>query len=198
MGAASSGSGKGGRAAQSVCPSLSMSPSRHCRSSRHGPRVPAAVPAPAGEREGGRILGEVRSSPAHQSHPVLTPDAAPGAAPGAVWWHQLCAVTASPGLGWDQGARSRPAALNPGAFRAAEQMEILGCVRTGPRTREMAQKYRRGRGRVLKGRTQLGFTALIRLLRTLTWQGNASPGTLHPGASAAPTARDSSSEGSGG
>lgn len=71
-------------------------------------------------------------------------------------------------------------------------MEILGCVRTGPRTREMAQKYRRGRGRVLKGRTQLGFTALI---RTLTWPGNASPGTLHPAASSAPTARDSSSEG---
>lgn len=44
-------------------------------------------------------------------------------------------------------------------------MEILGCVRTGPRTREMAQKYRRGRGRVLEGRTQLGFAALIRLLQ---------------------------------
>lgn len=43
-------------------------------------------------------------------------------------------------------------------------MEILGCVRTGPTTQEMAQKYSRGRERVLKGRIQPGFTTLIRLL----------------------------------
>lgn len=140
------------------------------------------------------------SSPAHQLHTVLTPHAAPGAAARG---RELFGGTSpcgdsQPRERWDQGARSRPGALNPGAFRAAEQMEILGCVRTGPRTREMAQKYRRGRGRVLKGRTQLGFTALIRLLRRLTWEGNAAPGTLHPGASSAPPARDSSSEGSEG
>lgn len=151
---------------------------------RPGPPLSLPVPVPARRwcssrhdtqrcqllREGGREdpgRGEEKPGPSISHRPDTsrcTRSRCSGLVAAALRWQRA--------LG--SGSASPPQRTNPAAFRAAEQMEILGCVRTGPRTREMAQKCPRGRGTVLKGRTQLGFTALIRLLRGS--HGRETPG----------------------